>query len=132
MEEVTISFQDNGDYRINSKLLFDPPQYNRRMMHHIYNANLALLEKIAKGLALDSREEKDLENLPSTLMLCFLNGFTEAKHRLADAKPLLKAYPNQKRGGLVWTPIEETLTMWPAFFSRMCGSTPMISLIVPR
>lgn len=94
LEEVTISFHDNGDYRINSTLLFDPPQYNRRMMHHIYNANLALLEKIVKGLALDSREEKDLENLPSTLMLCFLNGFTEAKHRLADAKPLLKNHPN--------------------------------------
>ncbi|MGV3460838.1 MAG: ATP-binding protein [Flavobacterium sp.] len=94
LEEVTISFHDNGDYRINSTLLFDPPQYNRRMMHHIYNANLALIEKLAKGLTLDSREEKDLENLPSTLMLCYLNGFTEAKHRLVDAKPLLKNYPN--------------------------------------
>lgn len=94
LEETTISFQDNGDYRINSTLLFDPPQYNRRMMHHIYNANLALIEKLAKGLQLDNREEKDLENLPSTLMLCFLNGFTDAKHKLADAKPLLKNYPN--------------------------------------
>jgi hypothetical protein len=38
----------------------------------------------------------------------------------------------EKRGGFVCTPIEETLTMWPAFFSRMCGSRPRISLTVPR
>jgi len=32
-----------------------------------------------------------LENLPSTLMICYLNGFTEAKQKLIEAKPLLKA-----------------------------------------
>lgn len=47
-----------------------------------------------KGLALNEREEKDLENLPSTLMICYLNGFDDAKTKLIDAKPLLKSYSN--------------------------------------
>jgi hypothetical protein len=94
LEEVCIRFYDNGDYKIDSTLLFDPPQYNRKMMYHIYNAMLALLDKLQKGLELSPREQKDLENLPQTLMICHLNGFEDAKQKLADAKPYLKAYPN--------------------------------------
>lgn len=92
LEEVSIRFQENGYYKINSTLLFEPPQYNRKMMHHIYNANLALISKLEKGIPLTEREEADLQNLPSTLMLCYLNGFDDAKHRLANTRPLLKAH----------------------------------------
>ncbi len=38
----------------------------------------------------------------------------------------------EKRGGLVWTPIEETLTTWPKRRSFMCGSSARISFTVPR
>lgn len=61
-------------------------------MHHIYNANLALINKLEKQIPLTDREEADLQNLPSTLMLCYLNGFDDAKHRLANTRPLLKAH----------------------------------------
>jgi hypothetical protein len=94
LEEVSIRFEENGYYKIDSTLLFEPPQYNRKMMHHIYNSNLTLIHKLEKGLPLSDREKKDLENLPSTLMLCYLNGFEDAKQKLADAKPVLKAYPD--------------------------------------
>ena len=94
LEQVSIRFQENGNYKIESELLFDPPQYNRKMMYHIYNANLSLLDKLQKNVPLSGREQKDLENLPSTLMICYLNGFDDAKQKLADAKPLLKAYSN--------------------------------------
>ncbi len=92
LEEVRIRFSDNGNYKIDSQLVFDPPQYNRKMLHHIYNANLALLSKLDKGIPLTDPEEKDMENLPSVFMICYLNGFTDAKVRLAEAKPLLKGY----------------------------------------
>jgi hypothetical protein len=36
---------------------------------------------------------KDLENVPSTLMICYLNGFDDAKEKLVEAKPLLKSFP---------------------------------------
>lgn len=94
LEKVSIRFEENGYYKIDSTLLFDPPQYNRKMMHHIYNANLAVLDKLQKNTPLSAREQKDLVNLPSTLMVCYLNNFEEARQKLIDAKPLLKAYPD--------------------------------------
>jgi len=95
LERVSISFQDNGYYKIESALLFEPPQFNRKMMFHIYNSNLALLDKLHKGIHLSDREKKDMLNQPHTLMVCYLNGFTEARYKLIDAKPLLKAYPEE-------------------------------------
>ncbi|ALM49287.1 AAA family ATPase [Flavobacterium psychrophilum] len=96
LEEVSIRFEENGYYKMESTLLFDPPQYNRKMMFHIYNANLALIKKLEKEIPLSEREHKDLLNLPSTLMICQLNGFNDAKQKLAEAKPLLKNYPDEQ------------------------------------
>ena len=92
-EKLTIHFYDNGYYKMETQLLFEPPEYNRKMLFHIYNANLALISKLSKGQTLSEREEKDLENLPSTLMICYLNGFNDARQILIDAKSLLKNYP---------------------------------------
>ena len=92
-EKLTIHFYDNGYYKMETQLLFEPPEYNRKMLFHIYNANLALISKLSKGQTLSDREEKDLENLPSTLMICYLNGFNDARQILIDAKSLLKNYP---------------------------------------
>jgi hypothetical protein len=41
---------------------------------HIYNSNIALLNKLQKEFHCSEREHKDLENLPSTFMICYLNG----------------------------------------------------------
>ena len=89
-EKVTLTFFDNGYYKMETKMLFEPPAYNKKMLHHIYNANLSLINKLQKNIPLSEREVKDLENLPSTLMICYLNGFTEGKQKLIDAKPYLK------------------------------------------
>lgn len=94
LERVTIRFFENGYYKIESEMLFQPPEFNRKMLFHIYNSNLALISKLEKGYALSERENKDLENLPSTFMICHLNGFEDAKQKLIDAKPLLKAQIN--------------------------------------
>jgi hypothetical protein len=94
LEQQKLSFYDNGYYKIETELLFEPPQYNRKVLHHIYNANLSLLAKLQKGIELNEREEQDLENLPSTLMICSLNGFEEAKKKLEESKPFLKEYKN--------------------------------------
>ncbi len=95
LERVSIYFEENGYYKINREMLFSPPEFNKKMLHHIYNSNLALLSKMQKGLELSLRELKDLENVPSTLMICYLNGFEEAKNQLIAAKPYLKAAENK-------------------------------------
>src|SRR6187402_3083073 len=92
LEEQTIHFHDNGYYKIDRKILFEPPEYNRKMLYHIYNSNIALLQKLQKGFTLSQREMVDLENLPSTFMICYLNGFDEAKQKLIDSKLLLKPF----------------------------------------
>jgi hypothetical protein len=92
LEKQTIHFHDNGYYKIEREMLFHPPEFNKKMLFHIYNANIALLKKLQKGLLLSEREHKDLENLPSTFMICYLNGFEEAKQKLIDAKVLLKPF----------------------------------------
>lgn len=92
LEEQTIHFFDNGYYKIDRQMLFQPPEFNRKMLYHIYNSNMALLAKLQKEITLSDREMKDLENLPSTFMICYLNGFEDARQKLIDAKMLLKPF----------------------------------------
>ena len=94
LEKVSIHFFDNGYYKIDTQLLFEPPQYNKKMLHHIYNANNAILVKLQKGVVLQPSEKRDLANVPHTLMICYLNGFEEAKQKLIDAKIHLKHFEN--------------------------------------
>lgn len=94
LEEVNIRFDENGTYQIKSHLLFEPPQYDKKTLHHIYNSNNALLRKLAKATRLKPADHKDLRELPATYLICFLNGFEEARERMEEARPLLKAYSN--------------------------------------
>lgn len=92
LEKQTIRFYENGYYKIEREILFKPPVFNKKMLLLIYNSNLSLIRKLDNGIALSEREFKELENLPHALMVCYLNGFEEAKQKLIDAKMLLKPY----------------------------------------
>ena len=92
LEETIISFEDNAHYNIETKLLFEPPQFDKKVLHHIYNTNNAILEKLKKGLSLTKRETLDLKNLPATYLICYLNLFHEAIDKLNESKTYLKAY----------------------------------------
>lgn len=92
LEETIIHFDNNANYTINSRLLFKPPQFDKRILHHIYNTNNSILEKLKKGLKLNKNEQLDLINLPATYLICYLNLFHEAIDKLNEAKPYLKAY----------------------------------------
>ncbi|SDR70126.1 Putative DNA-binding domain-containing protein [Formosa sp. Hel1_31_208] len=90
LEETIIYFEDNANYTIETNLLFEPPQFDKKVLHHIYNANNAILEKLKKGITLNKYEELDLRNLPATYLICYLNLFHEAINKLNEAKPYLK------------------------------------------
>jgi hypothetical protein len=92
LEETKISFEDNANYNIETKLLFEPPQYDKKTLFHIYNSNNTILEKLKKGLTLTKMEKTDLENLPSSYLICYLNLFHEAIDKLNEASPYLKNY----------------------------------------
>ncbi len=92
LEETNITFDNNVNYNIETTLLFDPPQYNKKVLHHIYNTNNAILEKLKKGITLNKNEEQDLNNLPVMYLICHLNSFQDAIDKLHEAKPYLKSY----------------------------------------
>jgi hypothetical protein len=92
LEEVTIKFKDNASYEIESKLLFEPPQFDKKILHHIYNANNALLSKLKNGQILNKQEEKDLVNLPETYLICSFNNFEDAIEKLESAKEVLRLH----------------------------------------
>ncbi|MDG2052680.1 MAG: ATP-binding protein [Flavobacteriaceae bacterium] len=104
LEEVIITFNENGSYQMDTVLLFNPPQFNKRTLYHIYNANNAIIEKLKKEIPLNGSEQKGLKNLPATYLICFLNDFTEAKNKLYETKPFLK---NQEDA--VYTSYKETV-----------------------
>ncbi|MCM4159136.1 ATP-binding protein [Antarcticibacterium flavum] len=92
LEEVTIRFTENAGYDINTRLLFEPPQFDKKILYHIYNSNNALLAKLKNGKALNKNEEKDLLNLPATYLICYLNNFEKAIEKLENARELLRSH----------------------------------------
>ena len=95
LEETLIKFNDNASYTIETQLLFEPPQFDKKILHHIYNANNALLKDIQIGATLNKQQEFDLRNLPVTYLICYFNGFEEAITKLEGSKPYLKKYSNE-------------------------------------
>lgn len=94
LEETIIKFQENAHYTIETKLLFKPPEFNKKTLHHMYNINNALYDKLKKGLLLTTTEISDLQQLPSIYLICYLNGFDEALYKLQACKPYLKRNHN--------------------------------------
>lgn len=92
LEKTIIKFENNAQYNIETTLLFEPPQFDKKVLHHIYNTNNAILENLKKGIALNETEKIDLNNLPVTYLICYLNQFEEAINKLNEAKPYLKSY----------------------------------------
>ncbi|MCV6630606.1 MAG: DUF5929 domain-containing protein, partial [Flavobacteriaceae bacterium] len=90
LEEVHIIFEENGSYQIHSKLLFEPPQFDKKQLHHIYNANRSMLDKLQKGVPLKPREAEEIRLLPGALLICYLNGFEDAIHLMEAQRESIK------------------------------------------
>ena len=90
LEELVITFEDNGTYQIQTDLVFDPPHYDKKILHHIYNTNNSILSKIKNNILLKPSEKEDLIHLPDTYLICYLNGFEEAKQQMELARGIVK------------------------------------------
>ncbi len=104
LEEVIIKFKENAGYEIDSRLLFKPPQFDRKVLHHIYNTNNALLLKLTKKGSLSKNEERDLINLPVTYLICYFNDFEEALYKLEGAREILR-----EKNGKAYMAYKETM-----------------------
>jgi len=92
LEKTTITFGNNAAYSIDSELLFSPPQYDKKALYHIFNANNALMERLKQGADLTPAQTKDLMNVPATYLICYFNGIEAALTRLQLAKKLLYSF----------------------------------------
>lgn len=92
LERVDIRFRESGAYTINTQVLFEPPQIDKKSLHHIFNNNNVIFYKIKRGLELNQGEWKDLYNLSNTYLICYLNGFDTAIQKLEELKPFLKNF----------------------------------------
>ncbi|WP_296380288.1 ATP-binding protein [Winogradskyella sp.] len=104
LEEKTIHFDNNANYSIEAHLIFEPPQFDKKVLHHIYNSNNAILEKLEKNSSLAEHEINDLQNLAASYLICYLNGFEDALPKLEYAKPYIK-----KRGSSLYNSYKETI-----------------------
>lgn len=92
LEEVVIRFRESGTYTIDSQLIFVPPLFDKKTLHHLFNNNNVIFYKLKRGIALNQGEYKDLFNVPNTYLVCYLNGFETAIQKLEELKPFMKKY----------------------------------------
>jgi hypothetical protein len=93
LERQTLNFFHNGTYTLENKILFNPPYYDRRTLHHIYNTNLSVLYKITNGIHLKEQDLIDLRQLPETMLICQFNNVGEPIEKMKAHKNALKTYP---------------------------------------
>ncbi|WP_228852770.1 ATP-binding protein [Aegicerativicinus sediminis] len=92
LEETNIKFSNNASYQIETTLVFQPPQFDKKSLFHVFNSNNILLNKIKKKTELNPHELEDLKNLPGTYLICYLNDFGDALDRLHESKLYLIPY----------------------------------------
>lgn len=90
LEKTVIHFKDNGKHDIVSELLFQPPQFDKTVLHHVFNHCNAILNKLKKKLPLTKNELADLQELPANYMVCVLNNFEKAQSKLEEARTILR------------------------------------------
>lgn len=90
LEEVVIRFRESGTYTLETTLIFEPPQVDKKTLYHIFNNNNVIFYKLKRGIELNQGEWKDLYNISNTYLICYLNGFETAIQKLEELKPFLK------------------------------------------
>jgi len=101
LEQIDLQFDNNGSYQMNSVFLFEPPVFEKTLLYHIMNAQKTIAQKLLANKTLTKAQKKEIETLSPTLMLCYLNGFEEAKELLFSIQNPLRgcssvAYQNHK------------------------------------
>ena len=92
LEQIELHFDDNGSYHMSTDFLFEPPVFEKKLLHHIMNSQKTIAERLIAKKSLTTAQNKEVEALSPTLMLCYLNGFEEAKSLLCAIQNPLRDY----------------------------------------
>jgi len=95
LEKTVIHFKENGKHDIATEFLFQPPQFDKFILHHVLNNCNSIIEKLQKKIPLTEIELQDLEELPTNYLVCVLNNIPNSFEKLTEAKPILKKLNNE-------------------------------------
>ena len=90
LEKTIIHFKENGKHDIATQFLFEAPQYDKTILHDIYNNNNAIVTKIESNKQLSITESENVYKLPTSYLICYLNGFLDAPQQLKKIKNYIK------------------------------------------
>ncbi len=92
VERQMLRFFPNGTYKLENKIIFNAPVYDRRTLHHIYNNNLALLKKLNDSYTFTPQELFELHALPETMLICKFNNIGEPIEKMVAFKEQLRKH----------------------------------------
>lgn len=95
LEKTIIHFKDNGEHDIVTEFLFKAPLYDSVILKHIYDNNNRIITEIENNKPLSVTENEDIYKLPTSYLICYLNGFLEAPEQLKKAKNYIKNLENK-------------------------------------
>ncbi len=90
LEKTIINFKDNGTHDIVTEFLFQPPEFDKKLIQHIYQNNHTIVSKIVNKTPLSVLEHDDVLRFPANYLLCFLHGYLDAGEQLRKAKEYIK------------------------------------------
>ncbi len=91
-ESVSIIFKNSTTYEISTELIFKPPVFAASVLDFLMTKNQMLLGKLKEKRILSEKETRWLNELPTTYLLCYLNGYLDALDLLHQSKTLLKEF----------------------------------------
>lgn len=95
LEKTIIHFNNNGKLELIKEFLFEPPVYDPKIIHHIYENSNQIVAKIENKVPLSVTEHEDVFRLPNNYLICYLQGFLDAKEQLEKAKDYIKNLKNK-------------------------------------
>jgi len=90
LEKTIIHFKGNGKHDIVTEFLFEAPIYDPIILNHIYDNNNSIVNKIENNKQLSVTEIENIYKLPTSYLICYLNGFLGAAKQLKKVKNYIK------------------------------------------
>ena len=90
LEKTIINFKDNGKHDIITEFLFEVPKYDEVIIKHIYDNCNTIIQRIENKKPLSVLDHEDVMRLPTSYLLCYLNGFLDAATQLKKAKEYIR------------------------------------------
>jgi hypothetical protein len=91
LEKTIIHFKNNGKLELIKEFLFEPPVFDSNIIEHIYESSNNIISNIEKNIPLSVTEHEDVSRLPNNYLICYLNGFLDAKEQLEKAKKYIRS-----------------------------------------